>query len=286
MDQSSPMNLRRTFLILPNMFTLSNVFCGFFALTLCAGAPDIGELYQAALAICFGFVFDLFDGRVARLTKTQSDLGLQLDSLADLITFGAAPAMLVYKWGMTQFGLGGVFISFLFVGAGALRLARYNVLSVRQGAEKPDPYFLGLPIPAAAAVIVALVVVHYRVGGEYVVGQSAIAILVIILAYLMISRVRFRSFKGLRLSKKTIGATFLVGLVCLIIIAKIRASFVFIFLISCYVGLGLTEEVYRYAAEKRRKRREAKLAAGQPLEAEDEEQVDDEQEVLRDLGAD
>lgn len=304
------MNLRKTFLILPNLFTLANVFCGFFALTLCASDPSIDQLYQAALAICFGFFFDLFDGRVARLTRTQSDLGLQLDSLADVITFGAAPAMLVYKWGLTKFGLWGIFIAFLFIAGGALRLARYNVLSGRKSEKQAneaaagdappsqeqlpagepkqplaDGFFLGLPIPAAAAVIVSLVVVHYRVGGEYVVGQGAIATLVVILAYLMISRVRFRSFKDLRLSKKTGGIIFLLVLACILIIAKLRASFVFIFLISTYLGLGLTEEVVRYAREQRRKRRQAKLEAGQPLSADDEDEIDDERDVLRELGA-
>src|SRR6185503_2714103 len=107
------MNLRKTFFILPNLFTLSSVFCGFFAITLCAGAPTIESLYQAAIAICFAFFFDLADGRVARLTRTQSNLGLQLDSLADVVSFGAAPALLVYKWGLTRFGIYGVFIAFL-----------------------------------------------------------------------------------------------------------------------------------------------------------------------------
>jgi len=282
------MNLRKTYFILPNLFTLANVFCGFFALTRCAGDAHIDELYQAALAICFGFFFDLFDGRVARLTKTQSALGLQLDSLADVITFGAAPGMLVYKWGLSDFfGLWGIFVAFLFVAGGALRLARFNVLSQRPDTDgTKDRYFVGLPIPAASAVIVALVVVHYRVGSEYVAGQGAIATLVIVLAYLMISRVRFRSFKDLRLTKKTLGLVFLIGLSCLIIVMKLRASFIFIFLISCYLTLGLTEEVYRFAAEKRRKRREAKLAAGQPLDVDDEDSIDDEEEVLRELGAD
>ncbi|MCA1664701.1 MAG: CDP-alcohol phosphatidyltransferase family protein, partial [Myxococcales bacterium] len=91
------MNLRKTFFILPNLFTLSSVFCGFFAITLCAGQSTIDGLYQAAVAICFAYFFDLADGRVARLTKTQSDLGLQLDSLADVISFGVAPALLVYR---------------------------------------------------------------------------------------------------------------------------------------------------------------------------------------------
>lgn len=281
------MELRKTLFILPNLFTLANVFCGFFALTLCAGDVSIAELYQAALAICFGFFFDLFDGRVARLTRTQSELGLQLDSLADVVTFGAAPAMLVYKWGLTSFGMWGIFIAFLFLGSGALRLARYNVLSSHEKHDTPPKHFVGLPIPAAAAVIVSLVVVTYKVGGKnHAVAQSAIATLVVILAYLMISRVRFRTFKDLRVTKRSLGAIFLMGLVCLLIITRLRSSFVFVFLISCYLTLGLTEEVVRYASEQRRKRREAKLRAGQPLAPEDEDQIDDESDVLRELGAD
>src|SRR6516162_6885449 len=125
------MNLRKTYFILPNLFTLSSVFCGFFAITLCAGQPSMEGLFQAAISICFAFFFDLADGRVARLTKTQSNLGLQLDSLADVISFGAAPALLVYKWGLHRFGLLGTFLSFLFCGAAALRLARFNVLAMQ-----------------------------------------------------------------------------------------------------------------------------------------------------------
>ncbi|MBW2733026.1 MAG: CDP-diacylglycerol--serine O-phosphatidyltransferase [Deltaproteobacteria bacterium] len=278
------MNWRKTFFILPNLFTLSNVFCGFFALTLCAGDASIEDLYQAALAIIFGFVFDLFDGRVARLTRTQSDLGMQLDSLADAITFGAAPAMLVYKWGLSSFGLWGVFIAFLFLAGGVLRLARFNVIASQKDASAPGRYFLGLPIPAAASVIVALVVVNYQVGGNYAVGQGAIATLVVILAYLMISRVRFRSFKDVRMTKRSLGVVFLVSLVCLLIFTGLRASFIFIFLISAYLALGLSEEVVQYAWEQRRKRREAKLKAGQPLTPEDQDDMDDEDEIRRELG--
>ena len=279
------MNLRKTYFILPNLFTLANVFCGFFALTRCAGAARIEELYEAALAICFGLFFDLFDGRVARLTRTQSQLGLQLDSLADVISFGAAPALLVYKWGLTHFGLAGVFVAFLFVAAAALRLARFNVLTQHEQQGKTGRYFLGLPTPAAASMIVSLVVVHYRIGGDYqVVGQSTIATLVVILAYLMVSRVRFRSFKDIRLTKHTLGLLFLVALICAIIIAQLRASFIFIFLISCYVALGLAEEVYHYAAEQRRRRREAMLAAGEPLTRDELDELEDETDVLRALG--
>lgn len=278
------MNLRKTFFILPNLFTLSSVFCGFFAITLCAGEPGIEELYQACLAICFGFFFDTFDGRVARLTRTQSELGLQLDSLADLLTFGAAPALLVYKWGLSSFGLWGVFIAYLYVAAGALRLARFNVITSRGDLGKPGKYMLGMPIPAATGVLVSLVLVHIRVAGHHVAAQSAIAVLVLALSYLMVSRVRFRSFKDVRLTKKTLGVVFLVLVISVIITLRLRASFIFLFLTSAYLALGLSEEVVLYLGEQRRKRREAKLAAGQPLTEEDREPTDDEAEVLRELG--
>src|SRR6185503_14849392 len=149
-----PMNLRKTLFILPNLFTLSSVFCGFFAITLCTGGTrSVDALYQAAVAICFAFFFDLADGRVARLTRTQSNLGLQLDSLADVVSFGVAPALLVYKWGLTRFGIYGVFIAFLFCGAAALRLARFNVLAMQHDSAKPGKFIVGLPVPAAAAVL-------------------------------------------------------------------------------------------------------------------------------------
>src|SRR3954464_7380992 len=127
-----PVDFRKTYYILPNLFTLSSVFCGFISISLSASSGSTGsDLYQAALAICFGFFFDTADGRVARLTKTQTDLGRDLDSLADVITFGAAPALMVYKRGLTSFGRLGVVVSGLYVCAGALRLARFNVLSRR-----------------------------------------------------------------------------------------------------------------------------------------------------------
>jgi CDP-diacylglycerol--serine O-phosphatidyltransferase len=279
------LDFRKTFFILPNLFTLAGVFCGFFALTLCSGEASMDQLYQAALAICFGFFFDTFDGRLARLTKTQSALGLQLDSLSDLITFGAAPAMMVYKWGLYRLDLWGVVIAYLFVAAGALRLARFNILTSQKTKEPPGKYMLGLPIPAAAGVLVSLVVVHHKVGGDHVYRQGGIAALVVVLSYLMISRVRFRSFKDLRLTKKSLAVIFLIIVGAIIIVMKLRTSFIFVALMSAYLALGLTEEVILYAAEQRRKRRAARLAAGQSLSPEDEEPAVDDAEVLRELGA-
>ena len=289
------MDFRKTFFILPNLFTLASVFCGFFALTLCSGATTGEQLYEAALAICFGFFFDTFDGRVARLTRTQSALGMELDSLADVITFGAAPAMMVYKWGLDRLGLWGVVVAWLFVAAGAMRLARFNVLSAKEHKKEkkekkedakpatPGKYMLGLPIPAACAVLVSLVVVHHKAGGSYVYSQGAIAALVVILSYLMVSRVRFRSFKDLRLTRRTLAVVFLIIVGSIIIVMKLRASFIFVAMMGAYLALGLTEAIVLWAAEARRKRREARAAAGQPPDPADEEAVVDDAEVIREL---
>ena len=277
------MNLRKTFFILPNLFTLSSVFCGFFAITLCAGASSIEALYQAAIAICFAFFFDLADGRVARLTKTQSELGMQLDSLADVISFGAAPALLVYKWGLTRFGLFGVFIAFVFCGAGALRLARFNVLSMQHDSGKPGKFIIGLPVPVAAAVLVSIVVLNHQLGGSFVrAGQASLAVLVLVLSYLMVSRIRFRSFKDLRFTRRTIsGFLVILAFTGIVLYSHMHSAFVFVALMAFYLGLGLLEELIFY-----RRRREEEAAAKAPhvvLEAEGGARSDE--EVLEELGA-
>src|SRR5512137_1942227 len=125
------MKLRDLMFVLPNLFTVSSIFCGFYAMTLCTGEASPSQLYQAALAIFFAMFFDGFDGRVARLTKTQSQFGMELDSLADVISFGAAPGLLVYRWALQGMGLAGLVASFAFAACGALRLARFNVLALK-----------------------------------------------------------------------------------------------------------------------------------------------------------
>jgi CDP-diacylglycerol--serine O-phosphatidyltransferase len=278
------MNWRKTFFIIPNLFTLASVFCGFFSITLSAsakpGAPrDVFLLYQAALAICAGFFFDTFDGRIARLTKTQSALGLQLDSLADVITFGVAPSMLVYRWGLSKFGLWGIFIAYTFCAAGAMRLARFNVLTQHETETKAKPgkFIIGLPVPAASAVLVSLVVVNYKAGGEHAVGQGAVAALVLVLAYLMVSRVRFRSFKDLTINRRSIAVTFLLLVASITIYLELRASFIFVFLMASYVTLGLLEELIFF---RRRRAEDREAKSKRELLPEDTEE-----EVLRELGA-
>ena len=272
------MDFRRTYFLLPNLFTLAGMFCGLYAVSLCARLGDEGSdqdlLYKAALAIIVGLVFDATDGRIARLTRTQSELGLNLDSLTDVVTFGVAPALLIYRWGLEDLGRIGLVVAFVFLACGALRLARFNVISLRGGSEStPKKYMLGLPIPMAANLIVGLVIVNHAIGVERAVNHTAIAAVVLVLAYLMISRVRFRSMKDVRMNRRTIGVGALVLVIAVIVAARIHAPAVFLMLIATYIGLGLLEEVLFY----RRRRRMERGEDSEPAEADD-------QVVLRELG--
>jgi CDP-diacylglycerol--serine O-phosphatidyltransferase len=275
-------DFRKTYYILPNLFTLSSVLCGFASLALSASGRSGADLYLAALAICFGLFFDTFDGRVARMTKTQTDLGRDLDSLADVITFGAAPALLVYKWGLTDFGFTGIFIAGLFVCAGAMRLARFNVLSRRDevsGHKKPGKFTLGLSIPPAASVLVFMVIVSHNSGEYKLVSESSTAIIVLVLSFLMVSRVRFHSFKELRLSIKTVGVVLLIGGACVSwLIAGFAKAFIFLFLVLAYIVLGLAEEVLFYRRRRAQERKDKQLPDAESPIVPDEE-------VLRELGA-
>jgi CDP-diacylglycerol--serine O-phosphatidyltransferase len=275
-------DFRKTYYILPNLFTLSSVLCGFASLALSASGRNESDLYLAALAICFGFFFDTFDGRVARLTKTQTDLGRDLDSLADVITFGAAPALLVYRWGLTDFGMLGIFIAGIFVCAGALRLARFNVLARReeqQGAKIPGQFTLGLPIPPAASLLVFLVIVSHNAAQYRFIGETSLAAIVLVLSFLMVSRVRFRSFKQIRFNVKTLSLLLLlVGACSAWIVAGFQKAFIFLFLVFAYIILGLAEEILFYR-RRRSQDRANKLAPLEEIPAENDE------EVLRELGA-
>jgi hypothetical protein len=184
------------------------------------------------------------------------------------------------------------------VAAGALRLARFNVLT--QHETKPGKFLVGLPIPAASAVIVSLVVVNHKVGGSFVyASQASLAVLVLVLSYLMVSRIRFRSFKDLTLNRRSVMVMALVVVCGIIIAVKLRASFVFLAMMSAYIMLGLAEEVIFY--RKRRTEELAAKAAGavaavaSALEApavaaataarEAREEAVQDEEVLRELGA-
>ena len=240
------LDLRKTLFVLPNAITLASVFCGFNAIRV-AGSPgaDANDFYRAAVLLIFAMLFDLMDGRVARLTKTQSAFGLQLDSLADVISFGVAPAVLVYQWVLYRLPMAGLLTAFLFVACSAIRLARFNVLSSTEtGAPvKPGKYIIGLPTPPASGILISLVVANHAVGGALGDERYTIGILVmtIVLSLLMVSNVRFRSFKDLRLNTGTILLVLFVMASSAFVWQRFKPQFVLVWLLCFYVLIGLVE---------------------------------------------
>ena len=183
--------LRHGVYILPNLFTTGGLFAGFYSI-ICTlnGRYDIAATMILVAQLC-----DVLDGRIARLTRTTSSFGIQYDSLADLIAFGVAPGILVYQWALVPWGRWGWLAASLYVTCGALRLARFNV----QIASAEKRYFIGLPIPAAADVIAATVLLFYFFGGEGAANKHILMPVVIYaVAALMVSEVRYYSFKEIR----------------------------------------------------------------------------------------
>jgi CDP-diacylglycerol--serine O-phosphatidyltransferase len=236
----------------PNLFTLSSIFCGFFAVVLASGNPEPHGLYRASLAVLFGIFFDMADGRLARLTRTQSRFGTQLDSLADQVTFGVAPALIIYQWGLSSLGLAGALIGFVYVACGAIRLARFNILAERTSGSMK--YFVGVPIPLAAGVLVSLVMFHQRIFAAQVSHTLSIVALLLIVSYLMISNVRYRTFKDLKLTRKSMTLVFTLLVLFAVIAARVQPTFAVLAYFWGYLTLGLIEEVIFF----RRRRREAK----------------------------
>lgn len=178
---------------LPCLFTIASLFCGFYSML----AAVKGDFVVAATAILVAAVFDGLDGRVARLTGTTSTFGKELDSLCDQVSFGVAPAILAYYWALQPYGRYGWLAGFLYVATTALRLARFN--SQPPTASKD---FVGLPCPAAAAVIAASVLFTHRLGIEGTIKHISLIVLVYAISYLMVSSHRYLSFKQRRSSKK------------------------------------------------------------------------------------
>ena len=254
------LDLRKTLFLLPNMITLSSIFCGFDSIRLSATAAGDDDYYRASLLLVYALFFDMLDGRVARLTKTQSAFGLQIDSLADVISFGVAPALLVYKWSLVQKGTLGIIIAFTFAGAGAVRLARFNVLSMSESGKptKPGKYIVGLPVPGAAGILISLVVANHAISGDLAGPKYVYPMMVLtaFLAFLMVSTIRFRSFKDLRLNARTIGLVLFAVASSAIVSLQTKPAFVLVWLLSFYVFIGLVETLVSLP-KNIRKRREA-----------------------------
>lgn len=247
-------SLRKAAFVLPNLFTVASIFCGFYALVITSNDPGPEQLYQAALAVFFGIFFDMADGRVARLTRTQSAFGVQLDSLADVISFGVAPALIVHRWALADLDVLGFAVSAIYVSCGALRLARFNVLAQRSpGSMK---FFIGLPIPLAAGVVISLVMFHQRAIAAPVAQPYHILALVLVLSYLMVSNVRYRTFKDAKLSPTSLAVATTLVTLFVALAWFVRPTFALLAFVSGYVAYGLFEEIVFF----RRRRREDRKA--------------------------
>lgn len=257
-----PFDLRKALFILPNAFTVSSIFCGFYSILQATTQDETGlALYQAALAIFFAGFFDMFDGRVARLTKTQSDFGVQMDSLADVISFGVAPGVLIYKWALQPLGSLGMVASFAFAACGAIRLARFNVLAAR--GEGSSRFFVGLPIPVAAAMLVALVIAHHFTLASAVQAHWSVFTLVLVLCYLMVSNIPYRTFKDFRPTLRSLPVILLFVVLGVATAVAVHPSASVVVFLGTFIFWGLLESVFRYPKQRRADRaaKEEELAS-------------------------
>ncbi|MEK6583418.1 MAG: CDP-diacylglycerol--serine O-phosphatidyltransferase [Nitrospirota bacterium] len=201
--------------IIPSVLTAANLFCGFYSIV----AVFKSDYVTAAIAILIAMLFDGFDGKVARLTNSTSRFGVEFDSLSDLVSFGVAPGLLIYTWALNGYGKIGWLAVFLFIVCGAMRLARFNV---RSSGSSDNRYFLGLPIPAAAGLIVTTVIFDHHIlemGKEL--RPIVVLIMTYLLAYLMVSTIRYRSFKDVHLGeKKPLSALVAAVLILIVIVAE------------------------------------------------------------------
>ncbi|MBS0288514.1 MAG: CDP-diacylglycerol--serine O-phosphatidyltransferase [Proteobacteria bacterium] len=240
---------RKGIYLLPNLFTTTGLFAGFYAIV----ASMRGDFEKAAIAVFIAMIMDGIDGRVARLTNTQSAFGAEYDSLADIVSFGVAPSLVVYSWGLASLGKPGWLVAFFFAAATALRLARFNS---RIGIEDKR-YFQGLPCPSAAGLIASLVwVAHdYGVPGHRL--WVLAAIVTSITGMLMVSSFCYYSFKDIDLKGHV---PFVAALAVLIIIVCISIDPPLILLVgfSLYVlsgpGLALRRRFVAWRNRSRQKK--------------------------------
>jgi CDP-diacylglycerol--serine O-phosphatidyltransferase len=233
--------IRRGVSLLPSLFTMGNMFCGYA----CMVYAMRGDFETAAPFIGIAVVLDMLDGRIARLTGTASDFGVQLDSLADAISFGVAPAILAVAWGLTPLRRLGSAAGFLYVSAAALRLARFNIQSATGGDKR---YFVGMPSPAAAGIVAATVYVYPAGVHDY---RAALPVLALMLVpgLLMVSTIRFRSFKTIDLQMRRPYTVLLLVALGIIAVAThprfVLVGVAYAYLASAFVGLALNRFRHR-----------------------------------------
>ena len=237
-----PRRRPRGVFLLPSLFTVGNLFCGYA----CIVHSMTGQLETAAPYIGIAIVLDMLDGRIARLTNTTSAFGVEFDSLADVISFGAAPAILAFSWGLKDLGQIGWAAGFLFMSAAAMRLARFNT---QASAQHDKRFFIGMPTPAAAGIAAATV---YAWPVLPDVHKTAAAILLMVVpAVLMVSTIRYRSFKTINFGW---GRSYLplFGFILMVALIATKPKFTLLLVAYGYLASGFIE----YGWTRYRTRRE------------------------------
>jgi len=239
--------------LLPNTLTLCGMFCGFFAIM----SAINGNFIHAAWAIILANIFDGLDGWIARLTNTTTRFGVELDSLSDLVAFGVAPSIMMYKWALMPFGRLGWAAAFLFVACGALRLARFNVQTGSPGSKA----FKGMPIPGAASIVASVVIFYY----EYWVGIPGKNVLypalTIVLALLMVSTLRFHGVKEVDFREKKPFWMLIVFVLILFVMLIHPSKAIFIFAMV-YLIWGIIENIVLLMNKRRQDHEQTPGATG------------------------
>lgn len=227
---------RKGIYLLPNLFTTSALFAGFFSVI----AGINGDFTAAAVAIFIAMVLDGLDGRVARMTNTQSAFGAEYDSLSDMLSFGVAPALVAFTWILQDIGKTGWVVAFLYVACAALRLARFNV----QIGSVDKKWFIGLPSPSAAAFVAASVWTFHSFDADAV-GFKLLMLLVVAAAgVLMVSNIRYYSFKDIDL-KGPVPFVVLLAIVLGFVVISVEPSVMLLLLFGSYVASGPVLAVMR-----------------------------------------
>ena len=251
-------SLKRGVYILPNLFTTGGLFAGFYGIV----ATMNGNYNLAAWFILVSAVFDALDGKVARLTGTTSRFGVEYDSLADLVAFGVAPGLLMYAWALKPFGKLGWLAAFLYVVCGALRPARSNV----QVETVDSKRFVGLPIPAAAGMVASCVLLFFHLGGSGTIKKASVLLLIYVLAYLIVSNIRYYSFKDPELVKLQPFGILVLSIILIIVIVA-QPEIMFFLFASLYISSGPIGAVL--ARFRRKKEHTEEVDAEDLVEVED-----------------
>ncbi|MCB0403777.1 MAG: CDP-diacylglycerol--serine O-phosphatidyltransferase [Bdellovibrionales bacterium] len=242
---------RAYILILPSLFTTASLFSGYYSIL----ASFNEDFEKAAYAIVLAGLFDLLDGRVARITRSATHFGMEYDSIADVVSFGVAPAILAYVWVLSSLGRIGWAGSFFFAACGALRLARFNAISE----EMPKSYFLGLPIPAAAIAVAAITIAYHQIPFEN--PEAVMLAMTFGLGLLMVSNVRYRSLKDFDLRHKR-SFFYLVLLVMMIAFIAIRPEIAGCLILLYYILWAPVRELLSFSRRSVLRRRENPASVG------------------------